>query len=452
MLRKTDAVTARITDIENYRLQLLRVLHKRFDSTVSVVSSEDNFASVDHVVPEQALSANEKDSMALFISRFRIATYEEPPLVDFPSYFFGTVPISDSSGKGAVNMVSRWGHMYVTHKDIFFHADAAAIRNVMGLFSKSTSGAGEVIQLVLPISTISKCRCGHKISPGIGSTLGKKKETAMELQDSVGNIYIFGMPAGSPPQYADRVCDLFTILQSCVLSGHNLNEPSATPAPIEAVLSSVTPDIPTSSASSSQEKKSAGGSVAPQSDTSAKGKSERIACKEEGSILSSRKEAFSHVMKLASSALDSALPGKFRSAAAAENSASKVEAQPGGLQGSEEQAPNRRDDSVLKKKDVSKGDTEGWYQSAPIGASLSVSSGAHVSTHEQNRSADSSPNVAAASSDTSGQSKAPPGRRPKPASLGKNIQVMTTIAIILNFACIVPSGKRMHPYFQVIAY
>ena len=432
VLRKTDAVTARITDIENYRLQLLRVLHKRFDSTVSVISSDDNFSSVDHIITEQSLSASEKDSMALFISRFRIATYEEPPLLDFPSYFFGTVPISDGSekpGTGAVNMVSRWGHMYVTHKDIFFHADAAAIRNVMGLFSKASSG--EVIQLVLPISTISKCRCGHKISPAIASTLGKKKETAMELQDSVGNIYIFGMPAGSPPQYADRVCDLFTILQSCVLSGHDLNEPTAAPAPIEAVLAPLKSDIPTSSSISAQKKDlSVGsGSVATPTEASNECKSEQIAGKENGSILSSRKEAFSHVMKLASSALDSALPGKFRSAASTDSSASKVEGQLGSQQGSEEKTLSRRDDSVPKKKDVAKGDTEGWYQSAPIGASLSVSSVAHVSSHEKTRPAGSSPsrNVVTPGSETSGQAKAPSGSRPKPASLGKNIQVISTI-------------------------
>lgn len=432
VLRKTDAVTARITDIENYRLLLLRVLHKRFDCTLSVVSNVDNFANVDKILPGPTLSTAEKESMSLFINRFRIATYEEPPILDFPACFFGMMPVPppNRDDKSAFTMVSRWGHIYITHKDIFFHADAATIGNVMGFFSKLSPGSLEPIQLVLPITTISKCLCGAKATPLIAAALGKKKDAVMELRDAAQNTYVFGMPSGSPPKYADRVCDLLTILQSCVFSGHDLSSASAPAVTDEAVLVTKQDHGGKSDEVSSVNRFGCNAApailssnVSDKTSTIVSSKNgENISNKEDGHILSSQKDAFSHVMKLASSALESALPGKTRSgkvgsvsdkssyAAVTESLTNAVICDHGTVE------------TVPDKKNYG-GVSEAWFNAAPIGASMSIFTTAHISAGGCKGIAPTTTTINNPSEDAT-SSSGKKGSRPKPASLGKNIKVI----------------------------
>ena len=420
MLRKTDCVTARITDIETYRLQLLHVLHKRFDSTVTVISNADNFSSVDKVMTNTGLSKKEKDSMSLFISRFRIATYEEPPLLDFPSCFFGMT----SSEKPKFSLISRWGHMYITHKEIFFNADAATISNVMGLFSKSSTATTDALQLVLPIKTIAKCNYGAKITDSIANALGKKKDTAMELQDSAGNVYTFGMPTGSPPQYASRICDLLTILQSCVMSGHDLNNITPMAADEDMVTGKSNPeaDVPIVNSIIKEMPAPEIGDASTKSQNASSCSSNR-----KETILSSRKEAFSHVMKLASSALDTALPSKFKSPEKQEGSSTGGKNKESGSHSDAESEAGRKNVTPIKMESASRSGSGGWFEAAPIGTSMSVPSGSSIvagssrpaDTHEERSTADTG--IATASTSINVSSSGRP--RPKTASLGKNIQV-----------------------------
>lgn len=442
VLRKTDAVTARITDIESYRLKLLRTLHMRYESVISVISNSDHFSSVGKKLPA-VLGAQESESMALYMTRFRIASYEEPPLIDFPACFLGMGNLT----KKPLNLVSRWGHVYINQKDIMFYADPATIGSVLSIFSRaSTSGSSDAIILVLPIGTIAKCNSTDKITDSTATAIGNKRDTAIELVDSAGNVYVFAMQVGCPPRYSSRICDLLTIIQSCALSGHDLGSNAVDNSLIGALSSSENNEKASSLEIS-------GHSSSTKVDTAATDfKSESQLINPENSIFSTRKEAFSHVMKLASSALDAALPGKFRTSAEDTSKSADVTAT---IDASGH--PNRHGDIAPKKKDITNGDVNVWYQSAHIGSSISIPTSRSVPVSDEAIRRNENANKSSVIPSTT-QSVIPSktyqdakdsktgisvptlsgmetsAARPKPQSLGKNIQVVLQITFVL-FPC-----------------
>jgi hypothetical protein len=317
VLRKTDAVTDRVTDIENYKLALLRNLHLRY---VSVDSGGGKLVAYNG---DSKLPLAEQDAMKLFKNRFRVASYEEPPVFDVDAYYCGIV-----SQMSAKPPLSRWGHLYVTQRQVFFHADAniaaaAASGMIMGMFSSSwgasssgiasNSAADEMI-LVFPILTIVSFQT--EASGQVGSDAAGADAKYVFMTDVSGSIHVFLMPSGSPHQFASRVCDLLSILRSCATGGYDLATASAT-AHVPAINNGTDRLVTPANISKGYNTSLSGPSsqVGVPSVSSAQGKQNSLAATSTGNSLaegetafgtSIRAGAFSHVLNLASSAVDSA--------------------------------------------------------------------------------------------------------------------------------------------------
>ena len=291
-MRKTDAVTDRVTDIESYRLALLRILHSRYKNSDYALSDG-----------RSKLPAAELESMQLFKSRFRIASVDEPPVLEISACYCGLVKSPNSKPA-----MSRWGLMYATERHLFFSASAtvgAALTGgrILGLFGGWSSNTpsdsedtGAEISLVFPIQTIISCKTEYSSSSVNATGNNSADSNSVFVTDTGGNTHLFEMASTSPHQSAPRICDLFTILQSCAASGFDLGTSTTKSGGGVAEngkegfkdSASIVDRAFVSSNSHSDTK------------TAPTGNEENLG------LLFSRTDAFSHVLKLASSAVGSA--------------------------------------------------------------------------------------------------------------------------------------------------
>lgn len=301
VMRKTNAITARINDIENYRLELIRRLHQRY----RFKSKEGN-----KLIATASMSSVDEKAFKLFCSRFRITSRDEPAILDLPVCYLGVKkpgPSGEASGGFLSDWIhtslNRWGHMYITHRHVFFHADpvvlsaSAAGGMLLGLISRSApvdNSASDLIQLIFPINTVASCQAKGAAS---GAAAAPTTDTGvLELTDIAGNVYSFSMPTSSPPQYAARVSDLLKVLQACAKEGYGLDDASAT---VEI------PSAP-NAATGSLEYNTRIVAVPKKEDKSNDNVMAAHVAKDLPGILSSESKAFEEVVRLATDALGNA--------------------------------------------------------------------------------------------------------------------------------------------------
>lgn len=194
------------------------------------------------MIATASMSSPDERAFKLFCSRFRITSRDEPAILDLPVCYLGVKkagPSEETSGGFLTDWIptslNRWGHMYITHRHVFFHADpvvlsaSAAGGMLLGLISRSApveNAASDLIQLIFPINTVASCQA--KGSTTGSGAVASSDSGVLELADVAGNVYSFSMQASSPPQYAARVSDLLKVLQACAKEGYGLDDASAT--------------------------------------------------------------------------------------------------------------------------------------------------------------------------------------------------------------------------------